>query len=156
MWLAPAELGVAYYTDSKVPEAEQQFRKALAIDPKYTDARFNLASAEAEGGDLAASVKDFKQVLGERPDYPKAQERLGDVLFAWGDQLAKSGDNAQAVEQYRQALPYRSNDVELLTSLGAALARLGRMDEARAQLESAVRLDPNFQPAQRLLVAIHH
>jgi Flp pilus assembly protein TadD len=153
--LAPAELGVAYYTASKVSEAEQQFRKALAMDPKYTDARFNLASVEAEGGDLASSVKDFKQVLVERPDYPKAQDHLGDVLFAWGDQLAKSGDNQQAVEQYRQALAYRPKDVELLTSLGAALARLGRMDEARAQLESAVRIDPNFEPAQKLLVAIH-
>ncbi len=152
--LAPTELGVAYYTDSKVPEAEQQFRKALAMDPAYTDARFNLASVEAEGGDLDSAVKDFKQVLKERPDYPKAQDRLGDVLFAWGDQLAKSGDNQQAVERYRQALAYRPNDVELLTSFGAALARLGRMDEARAQLESAVRINPNFEPAQKLLVAI--
>jgi Flp pilus assembly protein TadD len=38
--------------------------------------------------------------------------------------------------------------------LGAALARLGRMDEARTELESAVRINPNFEPAQRLLVAI--
>ncbi len=151
---APAELGVAYYAASKVPEAEQQFRKALAIDPKFSDVRFNLASAEAEGGDLESSVKDFKQVLTERPDYPKAQDRLGDVLFAWGDQSAKSGDNVSAVEHYRDALTYRSKDVALITSLGAALARLGRMDEARAQLESAVRIDPTFEPAQKLLVAI--
>ena len=152
--LAPAELGVAYYTAGKIPEAEQQFKKALGIDPRFTDVRFNLASAEAESGDLDFSVKDFKEVLAERPDYPKAQERLGDVLFAWGDQLAKSGDNQQAVERYRDALTYRPKDVALITSLGAAFARLGRMDEAREQLESAVRIDPNFEPAQKLLVAI--
>jgi tetratricopeptide (TPR) repeat protein len=153
--LAPTELGVAYYTNSKMPQAEEQFRRALAMDPKYTDARFNLASVEAEAGDLSSSVQDFKKVLTQRPDYPKAKEHLGDVLFAWGDQLAKSGENQQAVEHYRDALNYRADDVELITSLGAALARLGRMDEARTQLESAVRINPNFEPAQKLLAAIH-
>jgi Flp pilus assembly protein TadD len=152
--LGPMELGVAYYTESKLTEAEQQFRNALLIDPTFTDARFNLASAEAEAGDLKSSVSDFKQVLTERPDYPKAQDHLGDVLFAWGDELAKSGDNAQAAQQYREALTYRPNDVALHTSLGAAFARLGQMNEARTELETAVRLNPSFEPAQRLLVAI--
>jgi tetratricopeptide (TPR) repeat protein len=152
--LGPMELGVAYYTESKLTEAEQQFRNALLIDPTFTDARFNLASAEAEAGDLKSSVSDFKQVLTERPDYPKAQDHLGDVLFAWGDELAKSGDNAQAAQQYREALTYRPNDVALHTSLGAAFARLGQMNEARTELEAAVRLNPSFEPAQRLLVAI--
>jgi len=55
---------------------------------------------------------------------------------------------------YREALAYRANDVELHTSLGAALARLGRMNEARNELETAVRLNPNFEPAQKLLAAI--
>jgi tetratricopeptide (TPR) repeat protein/mono/diheme cytochrome c family protein len=152
--LGPMDLGVAYYSESKLPEAEQQFRNALNIDPKATDARFNLASVEAEAGNLNAAVADFRQVLTERPDYPKAQDHLGDVLFAWGDELAKSGENEQAAQRYRDALIYRPNDVALHTSLGAAYARLGRMDEARAELETAVRLNPNFEPAQRLLAAI--
>jgi tetratricopeptide (TPR) repeat protein len=152
--LGPMELGVAYYTQSRLPEAEQQFRNALQLDPKFTDARFNLASVEAEAGNLSASVNDFKQVLTERPDYPKAQDHLGDVLFAWGDQLAKSGDNAQAAQRYGEALAYRPNDVALHTSLGAAFARLGQMDKARGELETAVRLNPNFEPAQKILAAI--
>ena len=152
--VAATELGVALFSDSKLAEAGEQFKKALSIDPKYTDARFDLASAEAESGDLGAAVSDFKQVLAERPNYPKAQEHLGDVLFAWADQLAKSGENEQAVVHYREALAYRANDAELHTSLGAALARLGRMNEARNELETAVRLNPNFEPAQKLLAAI--
>lgn len=152
--VAATELGVALFSDSKLAEAREQFKKALSIDPKYTDARFDLASAEAESGNLDAAVSDFKQVLAERPNYPKAEEHLGDVLFAWADQLAKSGENGQAVMHYREALAYRANDVELHTSLGAALARLGRMNEARNELETAVRLNPNFEPAQKLLAAI--
>jgi tetratricopeptide (TPR) repeat protein len=152
--LGPVGLGDAYFTELKLPEAEQQFRKALSIDPASADARFNLASVEAEAGELNASIDDFKKLLAERPDYTKAQSRLGDVLFAWGDDLAKSGDNEQAAQRYREALTYLPDNVALHTSLGAALARLGRMAEARSELETAVRLNPSFEPAQKLLAAI--
>ncbi len=154
--VAAAELGVALFTAAKLPEAKEQFKRALALDPKYTDARFNLASVEAESGDLEGAVNDFKGVLIDRPDYPKAQDHLGDVLFAWGDQLAKSGDNERAVDRYREAVSLREKDVELHTSLGAALARLGRTNEARSELETAIQLNPNFEPAQKLLAAIPH
>ncbi len=152
--VAVTELGVALFSSSRVTEAEQQFKKALVMNPKYTDARFDLASVEGENGKLEASASDFKEVLAERSDYPKAREHLGDVLFALGDQLAKSGANEQAVLRYREALEYRATDVELHTSLGAALARLGRMNEARTELEMAVHLNPNFEPAQKILAAI--
>jgi Flp pilus assembly protein TadD/mono/diheme cytochrome c family protein len=154
--LVPMELGVAYYAQSKLGEAEQQFRKALQIDSAFTDARFNLASVEAEHGDLQTAVNDFRQVLLERSDYPKARDHLGDVLFAWGDELAKSGDNQQAAQRYEAALQFRPRDVALHTSLGAAFARMGQMQNARAELTMAVHLDPSFQPAQKLLLAIGH
>jgi Flp pilus assembly protein TadD len=152
--LGPAELGVAYFTENKFPEAEEQFRKALKIDPNFVDVRFNLASVEGEVGDLATSVKDFEEVLAERPDYPKAGERLGDVLFAFGDELAKSGDNQDAILRYRESLKFRADDVALRTSLGAALARLGHMDEARSEIQKALEINPNFEPAKQLLTAI--
>ncbi|MGH9610336.1 MAG: tetratricopeptide repeat protein, partial [Bryobacteraceae bacterium] len=88
------------------------------------------------------------------PDYKNARNRLGDVLFAWGDELAKSGNNQQAAERYSEALVYLPKNVALHTSLGAAFARLGQMDKARAELQAAVRINPNFAPAQKLLAAI--
>ncbi len=152
--VAATELGIALFTEQKFEQAEEQFKKALAIDAKYTDARFDLASVEAENGELEAASADFKEVLLERPDYPKAQEHAGDVLFALGDKLAKAGDNTRASVEYRAALVYRPNDVELRTSLGAALARLGQRDEARVELQNALRLNPGFEPAQKILAAI--
>jgi tetratricopeptide (TPR) repeat protein len=152
--VAATELGIALFTEQHFPEAAEQFKRALILDPKYTDARFDLASVEAEGGDLEMSVNDFKEVLAERPDYPKARDHLGQVLFAMGDDLAKSGNNEQAVARYREAVTYLGDSAELHTSLGAALARLGRMSEAQAELQSALRANPNFEPAQRILAAI--
>ncbi len=152
--LAASELGVALVEASRLPEAQVQFKRALQLDPRYTDARYNLASEEATSGDWADAAADFKEVLAEKPDNAKARQHLGEVLFLWGDDLAKSGDDNQAVLRYRDALAYRANDPELHTSLGMALARVNQLKEAQAEFEAAVRIDPNFEPAKQALAAI--
>jgi Flp pilus assembly protein TadD len=153
--VAATELGVALFTASKIPDAEMQFRKALEMDPGYTDARYNLASAEAENGEWEAAARDFKQVITERPDNSKAHEHLGEVLYLWGDGLAKAGKYDQAQLRYRQALAYRPDDPELHTSLGMAFVQLGRLADAETQFEAAVRIDPKFEPAQKALATLH-
>jgi tetratricopeptide (TPR) repeat protein len=152
--VAATELGVALSAASKVSEAEQQFRKALEIDPGYTDARFNLASVEAASGNWQAAVDDLKQTLTQRPDFSKAQERLGEVLMLWGDALAKSGDDRSAVERYRQALAYRDSDPQLHGRLGMAFARMDRLDDSQSEFETILRLNPTDAVAKQAIDAI--
>lgn len=152
--VAATELGVALFTASKISEAEEQLKKALAIDSTYTDARFNLASVEASSGEWEAAAADYKQVLTERPDYGKAEEHLGEVLMLWGDSLAKSGHDDQAVAHYREALAYRSSDPQLHGRLGMAFARMERLDESQAEFETVLRLNPNDPVAKQAIEAI--
>jgi tetratricopeptide (TPR) repeat protein len=135
----------------KLPEAEQQFQRALAIDPKYSDARYNLASAEATNGEWKAAAENYKEVTLEKPDNAKARQHLGEVLYLWADDQAKTGDDAAAVAHYREALAFRPNDAGLHASLGVALARMKKLDDARSELETAVRIDPTLQPAKQAL-----
>lgn len=152
--LAATELGLALATASRLPEAERQFHRALELDPKFTDARYDLASAEAARGAWEAAVNDFKQVLGERPDDPKTGQHLGETLLAWGDQLADSGRHQQAAELYRDAIVYRPSDAELRNNLGVVLARLGRFGEAQSEFQAALRINPNLESAKKALEAI--
>jgi len=152
--LAASELGVALVDASRLTEGLEQFKHALALDPKYTDARYNLASVEATGGNWESAAADFKAVLLQAPDNAKARQHLGEVLFLWGDDLAKSHNDQQAVLRYREALAYRADDPELHTSLGAVLLQLDRVKEAQLEFEEAVKIDPNFQPAKDALAAI--
>jgi Flp pilus assembly protein TadD/mono/diheme cytochrome c family protein len=149
--LAASELGVALMSAEKLPEAEQQFQRALAIDPKYSDARYNLASAEATNGEWKAAAENYKEVTLEKPDNAKARQHLGEVLYLWADDQAKTGDDAAAVAHYREALAFRPNDAGLHASLGVALARMKKLDDARSELETAVRIDPTLQPAKQAL-----
>jgi tetratricopeptide (TPR) repeat protein len=152
--LAATELGAALFTLKKPAEAEEQFRRALTIDASYIDARFNLASVEASIGRWEAAAKDFKQVVAERPSHTKARERFGDVMILWGDELAKSGNDPQAVARYREALAYRESDVQVHGRLGMAFARMERLDESQAEFETILRLDPNSQTARQAIDAI--
>ena len=152
--LAINELGVALLTASKPLEAGQRFQRALQLDPKFTDARYNLASVEAAGGQWQPAAADFKQALVEDPANAKARQHLGEVLLLWGDELADSGHFDQAVLRYRESLAYRPTDAELHTSLGMALAKLARLNEARSEFEAALRIDSGFQPARQALAAI--
>jgi Flp pilus assembly protein TadD len=149
--IAAGELGVALASASRFVEAEQQLQRALELDPKFTDARYNLASAEAANRHWEAAARDFRQVLAERPEDPKARQHLGEVLFTWGDELADSGQDEQAALRYRDALLYRGADAELHANLGMVLARLGRVSEARSELEAALRIDPNLAPPKKAL-----
>jgi tetratricopeptide (TPR) repeat protein len=152
--LAATQLGVALASASRGPEALEEFKRALALDPKFTDARFDLASVEAEGGQWQEAAADFKQVLVERPDDARAHQHLGEVLFLWGDQFAKTGEFEQAAARYREALRYRAADAELHMSLGVALARLHRLAEAGSEFQAALRINPNFQPARQALAQV--
>src|ERR1039458_1214379 len=79
--LAVSELGVALLTASKPLEAGQLFRQALKLDPKFTDARYNLASVEAAAGEWQPAATDFKQAVAEDPANAKARQHLGEVLL---------------------------------------------------------------------------
>ncbi len=152
--VAATELGVALFGASRLPEAEQQLKRALGVDQKYTDARYDLASVQASSGNWEAAASQFRQVLTERPDDAKSWQHLVDVLSLWGEELVKAGDFERAAARFREAVVYRPKDAGLRMSLGAALARMGRMGEARTEFEAAVRIDPGFQAARRALAAM--
>ena len=149
--VAATELGVALFTAGKLEDAEDRFKTALVLDAGYTDARFDLASVEAARGEWDSAVTGFQRVLAVRPDDTKTRDHLGEALYLWADELAKNGRTELALERYRASLEFRAPDAEFHTKMALMLARLGKFPEAKAELESALKLKPDFAPAQKML-----
>jgi tetratricopeptide (TPR) repeat protein len=143
------ELGIALFSDGKADDAKAEFRRALSLDASYTDARFDLASAEAATKEWPAAAADFKQVLAERAEDAKAAQHLGEVLLLWADSLSNTGKHSEALEKYRAALQFRPGDATLHGKTGMELAQMARLDEAEAEFEIALKIDPNSQPAKQ-------
>jgi tetratricopeptide (TPR) repeat protein len=152
--IAAGELGTALFASADSQEAEQQFKRALELDPKYTDARYNLASVEATNAQWPEAVSDFKLVLNSNPNHKNASQHLGEALFMWAEDLSKAGQREQAVQKYKDSLVFRPDDAELHARLGTALASLSRVDEARAELQAALRIDPYSTEAKQALALL--
>ena len=152
--IAAGELGNALFAHGDVAEAERQFKHAIDLDPKYVDARYNLASVEANNEEWPAAANDYQQILAINPKHKNADQHLGEVLFLWGDSLAKSGNGEQAVERYRDSLAFRPDDPDLHAHLGIVLADLKRWPEAKSEFESVLRIDPTSQEAKQALITI--
>jgi tetratricopeptide (TPR) repeat protein len=58
------------------------------------------------------------------------------------------------MDQYRQALRIKPDCVEACTNLGNALLQSGRVDEAVAQYQEALRIRPGFSPAYNQLIRL--
>lgn len=68
-----------------------------------------------------------------------------------GVEYARDKNYAYALKYYSQALSFDPKNVDAIVATGAALANQDKLQEAVAQFEKAVRLDPNHPNAQTYL-----
>jgi tetratricopeptide (TPR) repeat protein len=137
-------IGVILRREGKTDEAAEQYRKVLAIDSQAPVAANNLAWIYAEQGrNLDEAVILARAAKKKLPDVLEVSDTLGWVYYRTGQP-----------EALNLALPFLQECVERAPSnplyryhYGAALARAGKTADARAQLEQAVKLDPQFHGA---------
>jgi predicted AlkP superfamily phosphohydrolase/phosphomutase/Tfp pilus assembly protein PilF len=117
-----------------------------------------VASFERPGpaGAVTASDHDVDPQIVERlaqlgyldASSPKGDRNLAGMLF-------ESGKHAEAAEIYARLVEEKPDDGSLRASYAGALGALGRYDEALAQLERAIALDPVNSEAYYNLGLIH-
>lgn len=95
------------------------------------DVRLALSAVEVELGNLDAAEQWLQQILDEFPEYVGAFNDLGYLWTDQGKHLHRS------LRMIQQAVEEEPDNVAYLDSLGWALYRLGRFDEALAPLEKA-------------------
>jgi len=174
-------LGAALHRTGKATEAEATYRAAIARDPKATEARGNLARLLLDSGRPRPAAQAARAALAIQPGLADAAlvlaaalERLAapaEAAAALADALAANPsatavrvrlaglhvglgqpDRAVAVVA---ALPPGSGRIgELLSAYGAALAQLGRLDEAVAVLREAATLIRDPVACQVRLAAV--
>jgi tetratricopeptide (TPR) repeat protein len=177
-FLAYNNLGTMLTLQGKTPEAIAQFRRAIEINPDYTDAYYNLGNVLASQGRLAEAIKHFQKAVDLNPDYAEAHYNLGVALGMLGrlDEAVRQyrkaikikPDNArahynladiffaqgqwnEAIEQYQRALKQMPDSVHAHYQLGLALQNQGRFAAAIAQFQKVLELDPRHVTAQNNL-----
>ncbi len=133
--IAPRAMLARFYEHEKRgAEAEKAWAAAVARFPGHNGLAFDLATCRERLGDVAGAEAAVRDVLKREPENPTALNFLG---YLWADH----GRNLeQAVEMISRALAQDPENGAFIDSLGWAYFRLGRLSEARVQLERAARL----------------
>ncbi|MFO0684501.1 MAG: tetratricopeptide repeat protein [Sandaracinus sp.] len=135
------ELGTYALSQNRLPEAEREFRAALALDDTLPGARFGLAVVLRRAGRLDEASQAFEQLAAVDPTHPGLALERG-LLFE------ARHEEARAVEFYRAALEEHPNDSSLLLRLGGAQVAVGDYDAAEQTLTPVLQEVPPHAEAE--------
>jgi|GEM_PF-2642344 len=111
--LLHVRLGSIYGRTNRLELAQEQFEKALTIDPTNADAHANLASVYGRRGDIEAAVRELETALVYEPNNILALKNLG---FAYA-QMGRFDDARRALEHALEVNPAQKESRDLLNSL---------------------------------------
>lgn len=138
-------LGLSLAAAKRHNEAIEQFRKAIALNPKHAFAHFNLGVAllqsnPASEANRAEAEQAYQRAIEVYPQFVDARINLGKLL---------SGNRRfdEAIAQYQSALSLDPSAQDARVNLAALQLSLGRNDEALTLLRQALEAQPTFAEA---------
>ncbi len=141
-------LGIEAADSGDLDQGLVYLNSARQIAPENPNVLVTLARMLEAKGDLTAAVEAADQALAKDPDYPLAQEQRGVLAEMLGDQ-------AQAVQWYRQALQGDESLFHARLLLANYLMRTAAYDESAQQLKLLRQLRPaDNTVVQRLAVSL--
>jgi len=143
------QTAVALHQRGRLVEAEQSYRKILAIDESNFDALQLLGAVKIQHEHYLEGAELITRALSINPTSPRALLNLG---FA----VLKLDRPTDAVNRFQAALAVNPRYVQALYGLGLAYSRLGRYEDAIANFERALYLQPNnFEALNHYGLALH-
>ena len=128
--------GDSYAAAGKYSEAVLEYRNAVQQAPQAGDARRKLADALVHAGNLPAALEEYIRAADLLPDDLALQVKAGNLLL-----LAGRFDDAKA--RGEKVLASDAQNVEAEILVANADAGLKDLNGAVAQIEDALKVDPN-------------
>lgn len=133
--LDPRRLLARIHQDAKRwPEAVAAWREARALAPRDPLLMLDHGFCLEQSGDVDGAIDLGRGALEVAPDLPGALNFLGYLLADNGRELP------EALDLIRRAVEQDPHNGAYVDSYGWVLYRLGRLEEARVQLEAALAL----------------
>ena len=128
-------MGNALAALNRTENAVAAFRQALALQPDNAVVHNNLGSVQRSMGLLEEAEASFRKAAELQPGFAGALVNLGNLHRDRDDLLG-------AESLYRRALSLAPRDTAAHCGLGLTLWQLGRHDEAMANYQAVLAIDP--------------
>jgi tetratricopeptide (TPR) repeat protein len=133
------KLADSYTEQGRFQEAEAEYRKALAEHPRNVKAHVGLGVVYENYGRFEEALAQYQKAVDLEPalraNYERAYVGIGNVS-------AKLERDEQAIEAYHQAIAHDPESVDAHYGLANVLERQGRCEEAKANYQKVVELQP--------------
>ena len=131
--------------------SESLFQHAADVTSGNYVAEHNLGTAlMEEPGRLAQAIHHLEAAVRIKPDSARAHSDLGSALSKLPERLP------QVIGEYQLAVRFSPGSAIPHYNLGNALAAAGRLPEALAEWDTAIRLDPAYAPRLKQPMAEAH
>jgi tetratricopeptide (TPR) repeat protein len=142
-------LGAANLSARHYDEAEKVFRDLVVAGDPLPTSYIGLAQVLLRTGRAEEAVTELAA----------ASQKLGPnflISYFQGLSLDRSGKRLEAISAFQDALQLNPKSAEAHLGLGKTELALGRVSDATAELEEALRLSPDNVQARRLLTQAYH
>lgn len=154
---------VMAHSSGNLSEASRLFEQVLAIDPKNTDANYNLGSMAEDRGDLDNALNYYRSAAASSPDdndikhavasvERKVAKRQTSAQNAELKELAKQagtafkqGDYDGAISKLDALAQKEPSDASVQFGLSRVWYKKGDLDRSRQYLQGAIALAPEQQ-----------
>ncbi len=146
------KLGFISFMKGDYKNAAEYFKKALEINPFYTEASLNLAITYNEMGEFerAKNVILMAAQAAKPSTAPLdrfAARKIANEHFRIGNLYMEFGMYDEAIEEYRKALKLAPDFPDVHTKMGMALRSIGRYEDAIVHFQTAKQINPRYGPA---------
>lgn len=128
-------------------EARNLINQALEIKPNYTDAMFAMARLDTNEGRLSDAIKQAERAASISQNDPSVFFNLGILRY-------NAKDYSGAVSAFETSVRLSPNYMNARYFLGISYQKVGRIDEAKAQLALLNQVFPDNADVKKALDAI--
>jgi tetratricopeptide (TPR) repeat protein len=136
-------LASAYTSMDRHEDAAATLREALNREPNNDNGHYRLASALRRANQLAEAMDEYRATLRLNPLHAQAAHSLGTLYFL-------QGDTKSAIQAFQVSVNAAPNWIDARVSLGEALLKGHRVDQALQQARIALQMDGNNRRARAL------
>jgi TolB-like protein/class 3 adenylate cyclase len=133
-------MGRVYVATNRMAQGIAEHERALALDPNYASAHASIGYAKFVNGHAEETEAHILEALRFSPRDTYSYKWVGFRAVA----KLFLGAHEEAVAWYRRSIEINPNYLISHIYLAAALAELGRLDDARAAARVGLAIDPKF------------
>ena len=174
-------LGLVLVREGKSDEALPHFAEAVRLSPAFAEAHSNYANGLAADGRFADAIVHYRAALASKPDFTEALVGLGGALLregravdaavqyrealrldprlaqahnGLGGALSLEHQDDDAMAEFSRALELKPDLPSAHLNIAILLLRRNDVAGARRQLETALSIDPSYEPARNALAQL--